>query len=186
MRLGIDLDGVVAAFNAGWIALHNAEFGGSLHPEMVTMWDGLHELAGFADMGEFWRWAQGSGERPSVFRHLEPIPGALETLRELDTAGHDVVILTSKPRWAVPDTLHWLADQRVPTTEVHVVDRKHSIECDVYLDDAPYVLPALVRHRPTATVCRFVRPWNDPVPGAVDVGDWPDFREIVLARAAGT
>ena len=58
MRLGIDLDGVVCDFNAGWMQLHMAEFGSELKPEMVVSWDNLHELGGFADMPAFWRWAQ--------------------------------------------------------------------------------------------------------------------------------
>lgn len=179
MRLGIDLDGVVAAFNHGWTELHNAEFGGSLHPGMVTMWDGLHALGGFADMGEFWTWAQGDGRRPSVFRHLDLLPDARESLVGLDAAGHRIVILTAKPRWAVPDTLRWLADHEIPTTEIHFAEAKHEVACDVYLDDSPIVLPGLVAHRPEATVCRYVRPWNTPVDGAHDVTNWHEFREIV-------
>ncbi|NND74479.1 MAG: hypothetical protein HKN44_05685 [Ilumatobacter sp.] len=179
MRLGIDLDGVVAAFNDGWTELHNAEFGGELHPDMVTMWNGLHTLAGFESMGEFWAWARGNGERPSVFRHLQLLPDAIETLQRLDGARHRIVIITSKPRWAIPDTLRWLADHEVPTTEVHFVDRKHEVPCDAYLDDSPLVLPDLVTHRPDALVCRFVRAWNDPVDGAHDVAGWNEFERLV-------
>ena len=54
MRLGIDLDGVVCDFNAGWMRLHMAEFGSKLKPEMVVSWNNLHELGGFADMPAFW------------------------------------------------------------------------------------------------------------------------------------
>lgn len=179
LRLGIDLDGVVADFNAGWIALHNDEFGTELHPEMVRTWDGLAELGGFADMDAFWEWARGSEERPSIFRHLDPYPGALDTLRELRFAGHRIVVVTTKPHWAVTDTLRWLADHDLGTREVHITDHKHEVDCDVYLDDSPWVVPALVRHRPDRVVCRFVRPWNDPVEGAVDVTTWARFHEIV-------
>ena len=110
MRLGIDLDGVVCDFNAGWMQLHMAEFGSELKPEMVVTWNSLHELGGFADMQAFWRWAQATEDRPSIFRHLEPFPDALETLHALRDAGHRIVILTAKPRWAIPDTLRWIAD----------------------------------------------------------------------------
>ena len=185
MRLGIDLDGVVADFNAGWIELHRAEFGSDLHPDMVTTWNGLHELGGFADMGAFWRWARGSADRPSIFRHLEPFPGAVETLHDLDRAGHDVVIITTKPRWARRDTLRWLADHDLPTGEIHITSRKHRVACDVYLDDSPHVVPELVEHRPEATVCRFVRPWNDPVDGAVDIESWGAFHTLVTERSPG-
>lgn len=179
MRLGIDLDGVVADFNAGWMGLHGAEFGSRLTPDMVTSWDGLHDLGGFDDMAGFWKWARGDGHRPSIFRHLTPYPGAIESLHDLVARGHRIVVVTTKPRWARADTLHWLVDHDVPSDEVHIVNRKHEVACDVYLDDAPHVLGGLVRHRPTAVVCRFVRPWNDPIAGAIDVHSWDDFQDVV-------
>ena len=182
LRLGIDLDGVVADFNSGWTQLHNAEFGGSLTPDQVTTWDILHTLGGFDDMEGFWAWARGNEARPSIFRHLELLPGAIDTLRALDAAGHRVVIVSTKPDWAVHDTMHWLADNEIPTHEVHLTFHKHLVDCDVYLDDAPGVLPELVEHHPDALVCRFVRPWNDPVEGAIDVHDWSDFHTIVTEQ----
>lgn len=181
MRLGIDMDGVICDFNAGWMELHKDEFGSDLHPEMVVTWDNLHELGGFADMAAFWEWAQGSDVRPSIFRHLEPFPDAIETMHRLRDDGHEVVIVTAKPRWAIPDTLRWIADHELPTSEIHVRYRKYTVDCDVYLDDSPIVVPDLVRHRPDALVCRMVRPWNAPVTGAVDVADWPAFRAAVTA-----
>jgi hypothetical protein len=182
MRLGIDLDGVVCDFNAGWMRLHMAEFGSKLEPEMVDSWDNLHLLGGFADMPAFWKWARANEDRPSIFRHLEPYPDAIETLCAMRDHGHRVVILTAKPRWAIPDTLRWIADHELPTEEIHIRYRKYRVECDIYLDDSPIVLPDLVRHRPGAAVCRMIRPWNDPVDGAVDIHDWRTFREFVETR----
>jgi len=179
MRLAIDLDGVVCDFNAGWMRLHADEFGSELHPEMVTGWNGLHELAGFADMDAFWRWGQSTDDRPSIFRHLELYPDAAETLDALAATGHEIVIVTAKPEWAIPDTLRWIADHRLPTREIHISYRKHDVDCDVYLDDAPGVLNDLVAHRPAAVVCRMIRPWNVAVDGAVDVDGWPAFHHVV-------
>lgn len=179
VRLGIDLDGVVADFNAGWMRLHADEFGSDLDPSMVQGWDDLHEIGGFSHMGHFWHWARGGRDRPSIFRHLDTFPGAIETLQRFARRGHQVVILTSKPDWAIPDTLHWLADVLMPTREVHFLDDKWRTDCDVYLDDSPTVLPGLVANRPEATVCRFVRSWNLPVDGAVDVSDWDGFAALV-------
>ena len=184
MRLGIDLDGVVADFNGGWMRRYNEEHGAELTPDMVVSWDGLHQMTHFADMNEFWRWAR-NHEGPSVFRHLEAYTGAVETLRQLNREGNDVVILTAKPDWAVHDTFEWLADHRIPTREVHCLDDKWRIDCDVYLDDSPYVVPELVRQRPEATVCRFVRSWNRPVDGATDVHDWDEFAAMVRQLRSG-
>lgn len=183
LRLGIDLDGVVADFNAGWMELHNAEFGGTLTSDMVTSWDGLHHLGGFDDMDAFWAWARGNNNRPSIFRHLSLLPDALDTLRLLAGEGHRIVIVSTKPDWAVHETLHWLADNAIPTREVHLTFTKYEVDCDVYLDDAPVVLPELVAHRPKALVCRFVRPWNVPVEGAVDVTSWAEFHALVTERS---
>ncbi len=182
MRLGIDLDGVVADFNAGWMKLHADEFGSELRPEMVDSWDGLHDLGGFADMSTFWSWAKGSEERASIFRHLEPYPGAIDSLRLLRKRKHRIVIVTTKPNWARVDTFRWLADHDLPTNEVHLADRKYEVDCDVYLDDAPHVLDELVEHRSDRMICRFVRPWNRPVAGTVDVESWEQFVELVGAH----
>jgi 5'(3')-deoxyribonucleotidase len=179
LRLGIDLDGVVADFNRGWTSVYNRVFEADLTADMVTTWDSPLALTHFPDMDEFWDWAKNHGGH-SVFRHLEPYPGAVETLRELNREGHDLVILTAKPDWAVHDTLKWVADHRIPTREIHCTEDKHAVTCDVYLDDAPAQLRSLTTRRaPAATVCRFVRPWNDPVEGARDVHDWPGFHELV-------
>jgi hypothetical protein len=182
MRLAIDLDGVVCDFNAGWMRLHMDEFGSKLKPEMVVAWNNLHLLGGFADMPAFWKWARGTEDRPSIFRHLEPYPDAIPTLHSLRDQGHRIVILTAKPRWAIPDTLRWIADHELPTEEIHIRYRKYHVACDIYLDDSPIVLPDLVRHRPDATICRMIRPWNEPVDGAIDIVDWQEFEELVTAR----
>ncbi len=181
MRLGIDLDGVVADFNAGWIHRYNAEFTGDVALDAVRHWNAIPELTHFEDMEAFWAWARGEKDAGSLFRHLETYPGAVDTLERLDRLGHDIVILTAKPRWAIHDTFAWLAEHRLPTEEVHITWIKERVPCDVYLDDAPHVIDRIHRARPEALVCRFVRPWNRPVTGVRDVEDWTHFESIVAS-----
>ncbi len=182
LKLGIDLDGVVADFTAGWMRFYNREYGTQLRVEDSTTWDGLVSLTHFESMSEFWRWSADL-DGHSVFWHLDTFPGAVQALTQLDADGHHIAILTTKPRFAVHDTFEWLARHRIPTTEVHILEDKWRVECDVYLDDSPHVLPGLVRNRPDRTVCRYVRPWNDPVKGTVDVASFDDFREVVSGLA---
>jgi 5'(3')-deoxyribonucleotidase len=176
LRLGIDMDGVVADFNAGWIERYDREFGAELHPDHVVGWDELHRLTGFDTMERFWEWARGDGR--SVFRDLPPIPGALETLRDLATR-HRIVIITARFDWAIGDTLAWLAEHDVLAREVHFQAAKYLVPCDVYLDDSPYQVEALARERPDRIVCRKVTPWNRPLPGVGVVDDWAEFRGVV-------
>ncbi len=177
LRLGIDLDGVVADFTGGWIDRYNAEFGTDIHRDQVETWAGMIELTHFETMREFWRWTA-EGDDGSLFRHLNTYPGALEALDRL-AGSHDIVILTTKPDWAIHDTLAWLGDRRILTREVHITEDKWKVACDVYLDDAPHQIKALARERPNATVCRFVRPWNEPVLGVRDIHDWDEFEALI-------
>jgi 5'(3')-deoxyribonucleotidase len=180
LRLGIDLDGVVADFNRGWMDRYNQAHGTALDPSRIVGWDGLHQLTGFASMDAFWAWARNGGSpgSASVFRDLPLMPEAIETLKRL-ASRHRIAVLTARFDWAIPDTLAWLADVGVPAREIHFVSEKQQVACDVYLDDAPYQLEALVNGRPDATVCRAVRPWNLPMAGVLDVHTWSEFADIV-------
>ncbi len=177
LRLGIDLDGVVADFTSGWIDRYNQQFGTSLHRDQATMWSAPVEMGAFSSMGEFWRWA--SGLEGGFFRQLDPYPDALGTITALHDAGHRIVIITSKPSWAHEQTHRWIAAHELPTREVHITRDKASVACDVYLDDYNRNLLKLVAERPRATVCRYVRPWNDPIPRVRDVHGCAAFTDIV-------
>jgi len=186
LRLGIDLDGVVADFNAGWIERYNAQFSSDLRSERVDIWDAPTMLTHFTDMSEFWSWARTAGGGASIFRVLQPYRGAIAALDRLSVRDQ-IVIVTTKPRFAVHDTFEWLAEHRVPTTEVHIVDDKSEVACDVYLDDADHNIEALLDARPESLVCRYVRPWSTSHAGAVDVADWSEFEhQVDLFRAAVT
>lgn len=182
MRLGIDLDGVVANFTKGWMAFYNDQFGTRLVESDSRNWGDLVNLTHFEHIDEFWEWSSDLDGR-SVFWHLEPFPGAVEALRSLVDEGHHIIVLTTKPTFAVDDTHEWIERHRIPAAEVHILEDKWLVECAVYLDDGPHVLPGLVEHRPDSTVCRYVRPWNRPVPGAVDVESFEDFTDVVSRLA---
>jgi 5'(3')-deoxyribonucleotidase len=177
MRLGIDLDGVVADFNAGWTQRYNKDFGAALTPGMVRTWDVFLDLTHFDSNAEFWEWAR-NGDGPGLFRDLPVYPGAIDVLTRL-SRNHKIVIITTKPRWANAETFAWIAENDIPTREVHITGRKWEVDCDVYLDDGPHNLESLVLERPDRTTCRFVRPWNNPVQGTVDIDSWDTFEALV-------
>lgn len=178
LRLAIDLDGVVANFNAGWVRFYNRDFDADLTVDLVDDWDVIPRITHFASMGQFWDWAADL-DGSSLFRHLDTFPDAVPALEDLDRMGHHIAIVTTKPDFAVHDTLCWLGERRIPTTEVHITDDKPAVEADVYLDDAPHQLRRIRRNRPEAVVVRFVRPWNAPLDGVEDIHTWDEFVELV-------
>lgn len=178
MRLGIDLDGVVADFNGGWIRFYNEEFDANVGLHDVDHWDGIPDATHFSSMREFWEWARHL-DGASLFRHLDTYPGAVETMWELAKQRHQIVILTSKPFWATHDTYAWIAEKGLPTREVHILDDKWRVECDVYLDDAPHNVVDIHYHRPEAAMVRYIRPWNSYVPGTHSIATWTEFQVFV-------
>lgn len=182
----MDLDGVVANFNRGWVERYNRDFDAAVSEEGIVEWDAPVELTHFEHMGRFWEWARTCGEGRSVFRWLDTYPGAVDSLQRMQSNGYDIVILTTKPAFAVADTHEWLAEQRVPSAEVHILDDKTAVKCDVYVDDADHNVESLVAAHPRATVCRYVQPWNNPVTGAVNVHGWADIEQACLAASLDT
>lgn len=177
MRLGIDLDGVVADFSGGWTSLYNAEFGTSLSEADVDTWDAIPSLTHFRSMSEFWRWSQDI-DGASLFRHLDTYPDAVESLWLL-AQRHQIVIITTKPFWAIHDTYAWIAEKKIPAREVHITETKYEVDCDVYLDDAPHHVYEIHRERPNRVMTRFARRWNHEVPGTETVYSWAEFVELV-------
>ena len=93
------------------------------------------------------------------------------------------MIITAKPRWAIHDTFAWIADNRIPTQEVHITTEKWKVPCDVYAEDSPFQLRTITEKRPDALTARFVRTWNQPLPGARDITSWAEFTTLISSGA---
>ena len=181
MRIGVDLDGVVASFSHGWATAYQQDFGGEFITEDKIVGWNINELTHFKSMNEFWTWMRNS--HPQVFRHLPLYPGAKEALTRLHNYGHDIVIITTKPDWAMECTKVWLEENDIPHKELHITHNKAEVpRCSVYIDDGVHNLEALVAAHPESLVVRWVQPWNHPVEGAVDCTTWWRFQELIGYR----
>lgn len=178
MILGIDLDGVVANFADAVRETYRVWFDGEIPP--WTSWNHYEEHTRFSSIGELYDWLL---DVPGFWRSLEPIPGALGALRDFRDEGHTLKFITHRPDWAWVDTNEWLKDYGFGTVELHFADDKLSVPAQVYIDDGPHVVEALVKAGGPLVV-RYVQPWNVPVKGAVDAESWADVKEIVAKVVA--
>ena len=178
MRIGVDLDGVVANFTKGWTTQYEKDFNKKIQPSDITEWGLSKPLTHFEEEIDFWNWAKDINGS-SIFRNLEVYEDSVETLIELSKLGHEIVILSSKPWWSVHDTFLWLGERKIPTREVHFLEDKWTINCDVYIDDAPHQLEMYVEKVPTKTIIRFVRVYNTPIEGTVDIHNWKDLTSLL-------
>jgi uncharacterized HAD superfamily protein len=105
MRIGLDLDEVVADGMATVVALHNKRHGTSFKVEQFNTWN-LHEVWGgteeeaIKEMNDFFL----SG----AMRDIDPIAGSLEAIAELKAKGHELYIITGRADSYIPATEAWL------------------------------------------------------------------------------
>jgi 5'(3')-deoxyribonucleotidase len=168
VRVGLDIDGVVADF-AGWanewLARHH-----DTDPKPVDRWDWY---LGYENGETAWRKLWDHVAENGVFRRLSLLPHAFAAIRALDRAGHDIVYVTARNPRYYDDTLHWLEARRLPLTELHLERDKWSVPTDIFLDDQPGNVTDLLEHGVNAYLFR--RPWNEDTTDLPAVQGWGEF-----------
>ncbi len=180
---GVDLDGVVADYTAGF-----AEF---LASERGVDVDSLPEQRSY----DFREWGLGADEYEQLhgravrdhrmLAELRPIEGAAEALWKLSDAGVWIRVITHRlyVNWghaeAVADTVHWLDTECIPYRDICFLGNKPEVEADCYVDDAPHNIAALREGGNCVIV--FDQPYNrdEAEPRALN---WQDVEYLVMQR----
>jgi 5'-nucleotidase len=131
-------------------------------------------------------WA-GTGDEPEerVYRDLEPIEGAAETLWRLSDAGVWIRVVTHRlhvnggHRAAVIDTVEWLDRAHIPYRDLCFLGAKPQVEADLYVDDSPDNIAALRKAGNEVVV--FDQPYNQDQ-RAPRAHGWAEVEEIVMER----
>lgn len=139
MKVAFDFDDCLVDFVGCFLKAVNRELNSRYTREDVD-YDGW-SMGSWASsvVGEDWlEWFE---RRPRYWLEAETLPGALETLWALDKAGHELELLTSKPRWAHMVVWNWLVEHHAPFSTVRILDRvreKHEAsDADIIVDDRP-------------------------------------------------
>lgn len=172
MKIAIDMDGVLC------------DFVGSANKKIKELWNidvKYEEVCGYSyadtliKKGVTLSPQQIYGElmSPGLFRSLEPMPGAIEALKELVADGHSIIILTKIlvtdrdslgkricSDHGVSEKLDWLAERLgdMPYSVIMVsrMEDKHLVNAHVLVDDDERAL----EHPSSITIC-MAHPWNE-------------------------
>lgn len=186
MRILVDQDGVLAQWHERMLELYNKEYGISFTPDQISRWKFSENFPGSRDHIPI--------DYRKFYRELEPVPGAIEGMRELVRAGHDVTIATAVSHEA-PESyvgkVEWVKNHLPFLHPKHViaVTRKELLEGDILLDDGPHNIVAWDEARRQAEdygACAVVfdRFWNSrkhypELAGHHRIRNWTDFLEFV-------
>lgn len=157
-RILVDLDSTVVNMLEPLIATYNADFGDHLAIEDVKGWD----LDKYAKHGHR---IFDVMNKPSFFRDLKPLIGAIEAVKFLIDAGKDVYIVT-----AVDHTYSDACKSKAEWVKYFMpfIDKRHYItagskwliDADAIVDDAPRNAIDYRREHPDAKVVGIEFPYN--------------------------
>ena len=160
MRVGVDIDGVLADIEAPILVMLRERHGIEIAREDITRWGYVVEEFGISTseylgmMDE--AWAQ--GDVP-----LEE-PDLAESLRRIKRSGNVVTIITKRTRPSHPAVVRWLHDRGLWYDALVFVwgESKLNYPIDILVDDHPRIVEQAVRH-PNKTVFLRDQPWNRSV-----------------------
>lgn len=156
-RFGLDLDGVVYKWDDTARYMLNLYCGEEVAES--RSWDHIKDTVSPTS----WTWLWSEGVKLGLFRYGHIYKGAIEGVQQLGELT-DLVVITSRPKSAVQDTLDWLGYNRFPVAEVHILgfDQKKSDvlpHCDFYLDDGAHNIDDLYDNT-KGELLLWDRPWN--------------------------
>lgn len=175
MRVLLDVDGVLADWT-GAVANEVAIHGGSFNK---NVWFDQQTLPPKA-RGPVMR----ALARPGFCYDLEPIPGAIEAVKALMAAGHDVHFVTSlwsSPTWAY-DRQRWLQSHKLLNSYSRLVfaKDKYVVQGDVFVDDKISNVEKWRTAWPNACGIVWAQPWNTDYKGtALRFNDWARLRKLI-------
>lgn len=162
LRLGIDVDGVLADFDPAYQRELNRIGGTNIPPYIPTMWH--HENpAGFSreTVEEFWNT---TAQAPAFWADLLPIAGRNPSTVRTLADHHDIIFVSKRPLHLQRTTAAWI-DRHITLGGVtlHSNHKGHiacGLELDAFWDDKPENLMDIGKHSPNTRRFLIDQPWN--------------------------
>lgn len=177
MRLRIDLDGIVVDTVSYWVEEINKVSGENLTPQDITCWD-VHKCT---NIGKECYDIMNTG---NFFQNPEPMTGAIETLKDLQNLGHEIVIVTAVPfksETAHYDKYKW-CQQHLSFLNIDesfiATQRKDLVIGDILFDDKPQNLETFVG-KGVILDHPYNKNWKEQNYGVKRVYNWQEFFDFI-------
>lgn len=162
MKIAIDLDGVQYEWDktARYMLREIRGCSGLGGPSFS--WDMIMETVDPED----WQWLWTEGVKLGLFRHGHLVQGAIQGIRALRDAGHELILVTHRPKEAIRDTNAWLelhfgSEEPYPWSGQHILSNMESktiVNADILIDDKPQNIEEWNSAGRVGIL--FARPWN--------------------------
>ena len=179
LRIAVDLDGVLAESMVVWCRLANEEFGTRLKMKDLDSWSAWKKSQISKD--DFYRILDASWDD---WRDIPPTePRIARKVARIEKFG-DIDVVTGRSKRTEEAAKNWIDSQRIQYghfVRVQGWRDKIYLDYDVYIDDAPYLMP-LVSHDPKAWAILYDRPWNQSVsemPKVQRAESWNQIPELM-------
>ncbi len=176
----MDLDGVLAETMTAWCKRANEQLGTRLRLDDLDTWASWKKFGITRD--QFFRLLD---EAWDEWEEVPPTePGLAEKVAKIQPLG-SLDIVTGRSKGTVEGAKNWLAHHRIPYERfVRVPGMKDKVflNYDVYIDDAPELMP-LISRNPVMSGILYERPWNRDVPNLrriFKVESWEQIPSVVL------
>jgi 5'(3')-deoxyribonucleotidase len=149
-----DLDSIVADFYGACLEAYGADTGTNPPWDLISSWD--FEFPNGKTCYNYFT-------VPGFFRDLKPVPGALESLKEIHDAGHTVLIVSSATNTSAPgEKYEWLSEHLpwLSRDNVYFCRQKYRIRGDVLIDDYQLNAREYRHHNPQALILGLKYPYN--------------------------
>lgn len=130
MKIGVDLDGVVCDLMSAWLTRYNDAYKDNLKPEDITDWH-IDRLVKPECGKNIYKLLD-----ESVYEEIAPIPGAIETFRDMNKR-FDVYIVTASNPYVIKGKWLWI-ERNLPflkREQVIVTSAKHMVRVNYLIDD---------------------------------------------------
>ena len=178
MKLGFDIDGIVADMAKAMVEHMNKEFNLNHTPEVFKKHK-IFDNEYVDDSEENEKVAdsifKGVIENPEAIITIEPHEDAKEAIKKLVRAGHSIHFITARAQFLRESTTEWFRINKIPFDSIHVVGKNgrrgnlvskgqtaRILNLDFFIDDFIDHLGDMYKYknRWRKGVGLFTRPWN--------------------------